>query len=172
MVPSGTSVDPFLTGSNREFLLEEEQAWSVRRLLSLAAEIHASIPGDVGPLVAIRSRSAAFILAAQFGLWNGRRYGVLVDPALRDETLALPGDAGRIILVPHDEATGMAGELPVAEGGSDPLAPLFPQLEDPFVAFFTSGSTGVLYFLDEVGGPWGRLLWTYDRIGNRLSAGF
>jgi acyl-coenzyme A synthetase/AMP-(fatty) acid ligase len=142
MVTSRPATVPFLTGRDREFLREEEQVWPVRRLLALAADIDGSIPDNAGPLIAIRSGSAAFILAALLGLWESRRCGLLLDPALREETLSLPGEAGRIILVPHDETAGIDGELPVTETGGDPLAPLFPEADDPFVAFFTSGSTG------------------------------
>jgi acyl-coenzyme A synthetase/AMP-(fatty) acid ligase len=136
------TLDNLIADVDRIFLVEEEESWSVRRLLSLAADVDRNLPGHAGELVAIRSKSAAFILAALLGLWKSRCCGVLIDPTIKGELLSLEGGAGRTIVVPKEEATGIASEVVISESRGDPLEPRLPDPMEPSVAFFTSGSTG------------------------------
>lgn len=139
---TANTLNNLIADLDRIFLVEEEESWSVRRLLSLAADVDRNLPNDAGELVAIRSKSAAFILAALLGLWKSRRCGVLIDPTIRGELLSLDGGAGRTIIVPEEDATGIAGEVIISESRGDPLEPRLPDPMEPSVAFFTSGSTG------------------------------
>jgi acyl-coenzyme A synthetase/AMP-(fatty) acid ligase len=135
-------LDRLIAEHDRIFLVEEEESWSVGRLLALAADVDRCLPEDARELVAIRSRSAAFILAALLGVWKNRRCGILIDPALQGEILSLDGEAGRTVIVPRQEATRVPSELVIAESRGEPLTPLLPGPHEPSVAFFTSGSTG------------------------------
>lgn len=127
---------------DRVFLEEDRQTWSVGRLLSLAGDIAAAVPPGSPARVAVRSRSAAFIVASLVGLWKTSRHPLLLDPALGDEA-SLCGhlDPDMPTLVPAWEDP-VAGEIAVAETGRGAFEPLFPAADDAVLAFFTSGSTG------------------------------
>jgi acyl-coenzyme A synthetase/AMP-(fatty) acid ligase len=139
---TANTLDKLIADLDRIFLVEEEEPWSVRRLLSLAADVDRDLPDDAGEMVAIRSGSAAFILASLLGLWKSRRCGVLIDPTIKGEMVSIEGGAGRTLIVPTEEATGIASEVAIAESGGKPLTPRLPDPTEPSVAFFTSGSTG------------------------------
>ncbi|MBE3133141.1 MAG: long-chain fatty acid--CoA ligase [Acidobacteria bacterium] len=123
------------------FLEDDRQTWTVNRLLSLAGDIAAATPP--GPArVAVRARSAAFVVASLVGLWKSRRHPLLLDPALGDEAAGLGHlDPGTPTLVPAWEDPA-AGEIAVAETGSGEFEPSLPATRDIILAFFTSGSTG------------------------------
>lgn len=126
-----------------DFLDENGDRWSARRLLGTAGEIARRVPPDAPAQVAIRSGSPAVVLASLLGLWRQGRYGLLLDPALKDERPSSSED-GRAALPSIPDATvgtegGETGR-PEAEGGMD--APALPADDSPFVAFRTSGSTG------------------------------
>jgi acyl-coenzyme A synthetase/AMP-(fatty) acid ligase len=132
----------FAGAPGRIFLREDRQAWTVGRLLSLAADIAAAVPPGAGERVAVRARSAAFMTAALLGLWKGRRHPLLLDPTLGDEASQVRSRSGDMpALVPAWEAPA-AGEVPVSETAGPPLDPGFPAPSDPILAFLTSGSTG------------------------------
>ncbi len=132
----------FLSESSRLFLVEDGGNWSVGRLLSLAADVHRALPSSTGSMVAIRSRSTAFIVASLLALWKAGRHGVLLDPALGREPEALGDGAPIATVVSPGEVSGWREETVVRESGAAPLAPRFPEESEPILAFFTSGSTG------------------------------
>ncbi len=123
------------------FLQDDRQKWTVNRLLALAGAIAAA--GSAGPTrVAIRARSAAFIVASLAGLWKSRRHPLLLDPAIGGEATGLGHlDPGTPTLVPAWEETA-PGEVAVAETGGGGLEPSLPAAGDIILAFLTSGSTG------------------------------
>jgi len=123
------------------FLQDDRQKWTVNRLLALAGDIAAA--ASSGPTrVAIRARSAAFIVASLAGLWKSRRHPLLLDPAIGDEATGLGHlDPGTPTLVSAWEDTA-PGEIAVAETGRGGLEPSLPAAGDMILAFLTSGSTG------------------------------
>ena len=123
------------------FLQEDRQTWTVDRLLALAGDIARA--ASSGPTrIAIRARSAAFIVASLVGLWKSRRHPLLLDPAMGDEAAGLGHlDPGTPTLVPAWEETA-AGEIAVAETDRGGLEPSLPAASDIILAFLTSGSTG------------------------------
>ncbi len=134
--------ETFAGAPDRVFLREDRQTWTVGRLLSLAADVAAAVPADNGRRVAVRARSAAFMVAALLGLWKTRRHPLLLEPTIGDEASGLQsGSPGMATLVPAWE-TPAAGETPVGETGGQLLEPVFPAPDDSILAFLTSGSTG------------------------------
>jgi acyl-coenzyme A synthetase/AMP-(fatty) acid ligase len=132
----------FSNSPDRVFLEEDRQKWRVGRLLSLAADIAAAVPPGSAARVAVRSRSAAFIVASLVGLWKTTRHPLLLDPALGDEAAGCGHlDPGMPTLVPAWEDP-VAGEIAVAETGRGDFEPSFPAADDNILAFFTSGSAG------------------------------
>ena len=124
------------------FLEEDRQAWTVERLLSLAGDIDRAVPAGTGERVAVRARSAAFIVASLVGLWKSRRHPLLLDPALGEETAGLGHPGPRMpMLVPAWEEPGRQ-DIAVAETGRGGFHPSLPAADDTILAFFTSGSTG------------------------------
>lgn len=67
------------------YLVDNQQPWTVDRLLSLAGDIEGSLPGDAGEHVAVRARSSAFIVASLLALWKHRRHPLLLNPAVGAE---------------------------------------------------------------------------------------
>lgn len=126
---------------DRVFLEDDRQTWTVERLLSLAGDIVAAVPA--GPVrVAVRSRSAAFVVASLVGLWKARRHPLLLDPTLSNGATELGHlDPGMPVLVPGWEQPA-PGEVAVAESGRGGFRASLPPERDIVVAFFTSGSTG------------------------------
>ena len=124
------------------FLRENGDTWTVGRLLAYAADIARAIPADAGPLVAVRSHSAAFVVASLLASWSNRRSPLLVDPALTAEPAGLrtPGELVPVLAPSH--VADPWSDVTVVESGGVPLAAVFPRAGDPEVAFFTSGSTG------------------------------
>jgi acyl-coenzyme A synthetase/AMP-(fatty) acid ligase len=132
----------FSAGADRVFLEEEGQIWTVGRILSLAADVARAVPTDAPEMVAVRSESAAFVVAALLGLWKTGRYPLLLDPALRTDAGALDliSDVAPVLVGARD-VEGPA-DVGIAESRTDELSPVFPRDETVFAAFFTSGSTG------------------------------
>ncbi len=124
------------------FLEEDRQSWTVGRLLSLAGDVANAVPADAGERVAVRARSAAFVVASLVGLWKSHRHPLLLDPALREEA-ADNGHLGEGMstLVPAWEDSA-SPEIVVAETGRGGFEPSLPTSDDTILAFFTSGSTG------------------------------
>lgn len=132
----------FLSESDRPFLEEDGRSWTVGRLLSFAADVDRALPPSTGAIAAIRSRSAAFIVASLLALWKAGRHGVLLDPALRREPESLGDGAPITTLVHPEDVLGWKEEIVVRETGATGLVPRFPDDPQPTVVFFTSGSTG------------------------------
>ncbi len=124
------------------FLVDERQSWAVERLLSLAGDISRAVPADAGDRVAVRARSAAFVVASLLALWTRGRHPLLLDPAVATEATGR-GYLGEGVptLVPSWEEPASA-EIAVAETGRAGLEPLLPSPDDTILAFLTSGSTG------------------------------
>jgi acyl-coenzyme A synthetase/AMP-(fatty) acid ligase len=122
------------------FLEEDRQAWTVARLLSLAGDIEAAVPAGSGPRVAVRARSAAFIVAALVGLWKTRRHPLLLDPTLAHEAGPDLLERGIPTLAPAWEEPA-SGEVAVVESGRGNFRPELPASSDTILAFLTSGST-------------------------------
>lgn len=143
MVPSPSPIAATLSGDpDRRFLEENGGVWTVGRLLSLASALDLAIRRGDREGVAIRSRSAAFVVAALVAAWKNRLVPLLVDPALKDQAGDLDSGNGRLAtLVPDDEADPGAA-VRVAEEGAPPLEPTFPSGTEGEVSFLTSGSTG------------------------------
>jgi len=113
----------------------------VDRLLALAGDI-AAAASHAPRRVAIRARSAAFVVASLIGLWKSRRHPLLLDPAIGNEAAGLGHlDAGTPTLVPGWE-TAEPGEIAVQETGAGAMDPPLPDPDDTILAFLTSGSTG------------------------------
>jgi acyl-coenzyme A synthetase/AMP-(fatty) acid ligase len=126
---------------DRVFLEDDRGTWTVDRLLLLAGDISAAAPAGF-ERVAIRARSAAFIVASLVGLWKDGRHPLLLDPALGDEAAELGHlEPGTPVLVPAWEEPA-AGEVTVAESGRGGFEPSLPHANDIVLAFLTSGSTG------------------------------
>jgi acyl-coenzyme A synthetase/AMP-(fatty) acid ligase len=132
----------FSEDRERVFLEENGEPWTVGRLLALAADAaHAVHSGGVDS-IAVRSHSAAFVIASLLGAWKTGRAPLLLDPASRAEPRGVDAIGGRgAVLVPADEPEGSA-TIRVREGGSAPLEAVFPAEHSAEVAFLTSGSTG------------------------------
>jgi acyl-coenzyme A synthetase/AMP-(fatty) acid ligase len=124
------------------FLRDDRQAWTVDRLLSLAGDVAEAVPPGAGARVAVRARSAAFVVASLVGLWQGRRHPLLLDPVVGEEAAGNGHlDDGMPTLVPAWEGAAPP-EIAVAETGRATAQPSLPSLDDTILAFFTSGSTG------------------------------
>ena len=132
----------FAGDPDRLFLRENGDAWTVGRLLAYAADIARAIPADAGPLVAVRSHSAAFVVASLLGTWAGGRSPLLVDPTLTAEPAGLRAPGEHVPVIAPSHAADRWCDVSVVETGGARLAPVFPGPDDPEVAFFTSGSTG------------------------------
>ena len=126
---------------DRVFLDDDRGTWTVGRLLSLAGDIAAAAPAGSGR-VAVRARSAAFIVASLVGLWKDGRHPLLLDPALGDEAAELGHlGPGTSVVAPAWEEPA-AGETAVAESGRAGFEVSLPAPNDVVLAFLTSGSTG------------------------------
>jgi acyl-coenzyme A synthetase/AMP-(fatty) acid ligase len=124
------------------FLTDERESWAVERLLSLAGDISRAVPADAGGRIAVRARSAAFIVASLLALWTRGRHPLLLDPAVAAEAAGRGHlGEGMLTLVPSWEEPGSA-EIRVAETGRGRFEPSLPAPGDAILAFFTSGSTG------------------------------
>jgi acyl-coenzyme A synthetase/AMP-(fatty) acid ligase len=139
--PSHPLARTFCGPRDRAFLDDDRGTWTVDRLLSLAGDIAAAAPaGSVR--VAVRARSAAFVVASLLGLWKDGRHPLLLDPALGGEAAELGHlEPGTPVLVPSWEEPA-AGETAVAESGRSGFEPFLPSATDTVLAFLTSGSTG------------------------------
>jgi acyl-coenzyme A synthetase/AMP-(fatty) acid ligase len=126
----------------RVFLRENGDAWTVGRLLAYAADVARAVPDDAGPLVAVRSHSAAFVVASLLGLWTTRRSPLLVDPALTAEPAGLRTPRGHVPVLAPSHVPDPWSDVSVTESRGVPIVPVFPAAGDTEVAFFTSGSTG------------------------------
>jgi acyl-coenzyme A synthetase/AMP-(fatty) acid ligase len=124
------------------FLIENGDTWTVGRLLAYAHDVARAIPADAGPLVGVRSHTAAFVVASLLASWKVGRSPVLVDPELISEPAGLRSAGERMAVVAPAHAADPRRDVAVAETGGPPLVPAFPRRDDPEVAFFTSGSTG------------------------------
>jgi acyl-coenzyme A synthetase/AMP-(fatty) acid ligase len=124
------------------FLEDHRQSWTVGRLLSLAGDISDAVPADAGERVAVRARSAAFIVASLVGLWKSRRHPLFLDPVVGEEAAGNGHlDEGMPTLAPAWEECA-APEIAVAETGRGGFEPSMPAADATILAFFTSGSTG------------------------------
>lgn len=131
----------FLGPHDRVFLEEDRQPWTVGRLLSLAGAIRTAAPAGHNR-VAVRARSAAFVVASLLALWKDRRYPLLLDPAIGDEAASLRRrDPSLVTLVPEWEEAA-SGEVAIGISPCADFEPAFPAAGDIVLAFFTSGSTG------------------------------
>ncbi len=124
------------------FLRENGETWTVARLLAHANGIARQVPAETGPLVAVRSHTAAFVVASLLACWKTGRSALLVDPELASEPLDLRTPRERMLVVAPAHVTDRWTDVAVTEAGGPPLVPAFPRPDDPEVAFFTSGSTG------------------------------
>jgi acyl-coenzyme A synthetase/AMP-(fatty) acid ligase len=124
------------------FLADDRESWTVERLLSLARDITDAVPADAGARVAVRARSAAFVVASLLGLWARRRHPLLLDPVVAQEAAGngLLGE-GIPTLVPAWEEPADS-EVGVGEQGRGGFVPSMPAFDDTILEFFTSGSTG------------------------------
>lgn len=132
----------FCGDAARVFLSENGDRWSVGRLLAHASDIAAAIPPEAGPVVAIRSHTAAFVVSALLGTWKAGRAPLLVDPALAYEPAGLRQREERMPVMAPAGADDPWSDIVVEERGGPPLVPSFPDAADTEVLFFTSGSTG------------------------------
>jgi 3-hydroxy-4-methylanthranilate adenylyltransferase len=124
------------------FLVDDRQAWTVARLLSLAGDIDRSVGRHAGNRVAVRARSSAFIVASLLALWKHRRHPLLLDPAVGAEAAARGYlEDGVPRLVPAWEEPS-SGETAIAETRTGTFRPSLPASDDTILAFLTSGSTG------------------------------
>ncbi|HEX7486311.1 MAG TPA: AMP-binding protein [Vicinamibacterales bacterium] len=124
------------------FLQENGQRWTVGRLLAYAADIERAIPADAGSLVAVRSHTAAFVVASLLALWKCGRSPLLIDPALTSEPSGLRTRGERVPVLAPAEVADPWSDAVVAESAGAPISPRFPAAGACEVAFFTSGSTG------------------------------
>jgi len=124
------------------FLVDNQQLWTVDRLLALAGDIDRNLPAAAGERVAVRARSAAFIVASLLALWKHRRHPLLLDPTVGAEA-AVGGyvEEGMPTLVPAWEEPASA-ETAVDETRSGTFTASLPASDDTILAFLTSGSTG------------------------------
>jgi acyl-coenzyme A synthetase/AMP-(fatty) acid ligase len=132
----------FVGGTGRPLLQEGGERWTVDRLLAYAGDIERAIPAGAGRLVAVRSHSAAFVMAALLGLWKAGRSPLLVDPDLTSEPAGLRSRGERIPVIAPAGVADPWGDVAVKESGGEPVRPGFPRPDACEVAFFTSGSTG------------------------------
>jgi acyl-coenzyme A synthetase/AMP-(fatty) acid ligase len=126
----------------RLFVHENGEGWTVGRLLAYAGDIERATPPGTGRLVAVRSHSAAFVIAALLGLWKAGRCPLLVDPALTLEPGGLRTRGERISVIAPAGVADPWSDVAVTESRGDPVPPGFPRPDACEVAFFTSGSTG------------------------------
>ncbi len=126
----------------RTFLVENGDTWTVGRLLAYGDDIARAIPADAGPLVAVRSHTAAFVVASLLAFWKSGRSPLLIDPDLTSEPSGLRDGGERMTVLAPAQVADPWGDVAVTETGGPPMVPVFPGAGDPEVAFFTSGSTG------------------------------
>lgn len=126
----------------KPFLAENGDAWGVGRLLSHAADVARAIPGDAGPVVAIRSHTAAFVISALLGCWRTGRAPLLIDPSLASEPAGLRHREERMPVLAPASVSDAWADVGVEERGTTAMAPRLPSAEEMEVLFFTSGSTG------------------------------
>ena len=147
VVPPGgggaARLSPTFAGDPRRLFLEENgESWTVGRLLAHAADIERAIPPDAGPVVAVRSHTAAFVVASLLGTWRSRRAPLLVDPSLAREPGGLRHREHRMPVIAPAGVRDTWCDIPVAERQAGAIEPVFPSAGDTEVLFFTSGSTG------------------------------
>jgi acyl-coenzyme A synthetase/AMP-(fatty) acid ligase len=116
--------------------------WTVGRLLAYAGDVARAVPREAGPLVAVRSHGAAFVVASLLGLWKSGRAPLLIDPAQALEPAGLRADGVRMAVLAPRHASDPWCDVAVTESAGSPIAACFPASQDAEVAFFTSGSTG------------------------------
>jgi len=124
------------------FLIENGDTWTVGRLLAYARDIAGAIPADAGPLVAVRSHTAALVVASLVASWKSGRSPLLVDPEITSEPSGLRDPGERMAVLAPAHVADPWSDVAVTETGGGPMVPAFPRADDPEVAFFTSGSTG------------------------------
>jgi acyl-coenzyme A synthetase/AMP-(fatty) acid ligase len=124
------------------FLLENGETWTVGRLLAYANDLARAVPPDAGPLVTVRSHTAAFVMASLLAFWRSGRSPLLVDPELASEPSGLRTRGERMAVLAPSHVTDRWSEIAVTETSGAPIVPAFPRAGEPEVAFFTSGSTG------------------------------
>lgn len=123
-------------------LLQGRESWSVARLLSLAGDAARAIPAGLERHVAIRSRSAAFLVASLLGAWSRGAAPILLDPDAGPEASGPPGrEGGFVTLAPAHEQPSSA-DVSVQETGHGGFRPRWPGPAEPVLRFLTSGSTG------------------------------
>ena len=123
------------------FLKDDRQAWTVTRLLGLAGDIAAALPPGASR-VAVRARSAPFVVATLAALWARRGHALMLDPAIGEEAAGLGHlEPGTPTVAPAWEEP-VPGEIAIAESERGVLDPLLPAEGDIILAFLTSGSTG------------------------------
>ena len=132
----------FTRDTQRLFVHENGEGWTVGRLLAYAGDIERATPPGAGRLVAVRSHSAAFVIAALLGLWKAGRCPLLVDPALTSEPAGLRTRGERIPVIAPAGVADPWSDVAVTESRGEPVPPGFPRPDACEVAFFTSGSTG------------------------------
>jgi acyl-coenzyme A synthetase/AMP-(fatty) acid ligase len=132
----------FAGDHGRLFLEENGEEWTVGRLLAYAGDIERAIPAGDRELVAVRSQSASFLVAALLGLWKSGRTPLLVDPSLTSEPAGLGAGDERVPVLAPADADDPWGSVFVKESRGEPIAPGFPGVDAREVAFLTSGSTG------------------------------
>jgi acyl-coenzyme A synthetase/AMP-(fatty) acid ligase len=132
----------FTGHAGRSFLHENGESWTVGRLLAYAHDVERAVPAGAARLVAVRSHSAAFVMASLLGLWRAGRSPLLVDPALTSQPAGLRTRGARIpVMAPADVADSWR-DVAVRESGGEPMPPALPPPDACEVAFLTSGSTG------------------------------
>jgi len=132
----------FAGRASHVFLRENGESWSVGRLLAYAADMARAVPAEAGPVVAVRSDTAAFLVASLLALWQTGRSPLLVDPAITSEPSGLRARGSRMPVLAPAEAADPWADVAVVESGGAPINPRFPAGDEAEVAFFTSGSTG------------------------------
>lgn len=139
---AGRLASTFRGEPGRVFLVENGETWTVGRLLAYAGDIASAIPAGAGTLVAVRSHTAAFVVASLFAAWAKGRSPLLVDPELTSEPSGLRDSGDRMPVIAPANVDDVLSDVAVPETGSAPITPVFPGADDLEVAFFTSGSTG------------------------------
>jgi acyl-coenzyme A synthetase/AMP-(fatty) acid ligase len=139
---AGRLASTFLGDPNHTFLIENGDAWTIGRLLAYAHDIACAIPADAGSLVAVRSHTAAFVVASLLAAWKSGRSPLLVDPELTAEPSGLRNSGEPTVVLAPAHVTDAWSDVVVTETGGLPMVPAFPGDDEPEVAFFTSGSTG------------------------------
>jgi acyl-coenzyme A synthetase/AMP-(fatty) acid ligase len=123
-------------------LIENGDTWTAGRLLAYAHDIARAVPSIAGPLVAVRSHTAAFVAASLLACWKIGRSPLLVDPEITSEPAGRHDPGAPMTVVAPAHVADPWSDVAVAETGGAPIVPVFPRAGDPEVAFFTSGSTG------------------------------